>query len=323
MKVLHFKTPVLRMAFEHSGPKRGEPLILLHGWPDSPRTWDQVLPMLHEAGCHTLVPYLRGYGPSAFRDKLAGRRVQRTGQPVAFAQDIIHLADRLEVQRFHFIGHDWGARAGYALAALFPERIKSITAISVPFEPGKARAPELSQAQAYWYQWLLCTQPGEARFRQDPVAFGKAQWDAWSPAGWYQPGDFAEAAKSWQGSDFEEVVLHSYRSRWGHAPLDPIYSGLQTQLEETKTLNVPTLLVHGQEDRCVLPQTTDGAERYFTRPYSRVLLEGVGHFPQRESPKLVAAIILEHLRHNASAPPEKAPYVLEGSGTRLLLASTS
>nr|WP_244502190.1 alpha/beta fold hydrolase [Terriglobus roseus] len=120
---------------------KGEPLILVHGWPDSPRTWDKVLPTLHQAGYQTIVPYLRGYGPSSFRDPLLGRKPRRTGQPVAFAQDMIHLADRLDIKRFHFIGHDWGARTGYALAALFPKRLKSLTAVSVPFEPGKASPP--------------------------------------------------------------------------------------------------------------------------------------------------------------------------------------
>ena len=181
---------------------------------------------------------------------------------------------------------------------MFPWRLKSLTALSVPFEPGKAAPPELPQARAFWYQWLLCTHPGEKRFRQDPVAFGKAQWDAWSPAGWYAQADLDAAAKSWHGEDFEAVVLHGYRSRWGHAELDPRYAALQKAYDARLTLGTPTLLVHGREDHCELAETTDGAERHFTSPYHRVLMEGVGHFPQRENPGLTTALILEHLRHN-------------------------
>ena len=110
MSISTIKTPVLQQAFERSGPKKGEPLILVHGWPDSPRTLDMIIPALHEAGYQTVVPYLRGYGPSTFRDRLFGKSPGRTGQPVAFAQDLIDLADRLDIKRFHFIGHDWGAR---------------------------------------------------------------------------------------------------------------------------------------------------------------------------------------------------------------------
>ncbi len=297
MKLETARTSVLHQAYELSGPRRGEPLILLHGWPDSPRTWDKVLPHLHEAGYKVIAPYLRGYGPSRFRNPLF-KKPRRTGQPVAYAQDIIDLADRLGLKRFHFVGHDWGARAGYALAALFPGRLKSLVAISVPFEPGKARPPAYPQARAFWYQWLLCSKPGEALFRADPVAYGRAQWDAWSPGGWYSEQEFEKAAESWRGEDFKEVVLHAYRSRWGHATLDPGYSRLQGRFQATKVLQVPTLLLHGKDDRCELLETTEGAERFFDKGYRRVLLEGVGHFPTRERPVESAEAILEHLRVN-------------------------
>ena len=305
MAVMKIKTSVVRQAYEQSGPQKGGPLILLHGWPDSPRTWDKVLPALHQAGFQTIVPYIRGYGPSSFRDRMIGRNPRRTGQPVAFAQDMIELADQLDIRRFHFIGHDWGARTGYALAALFARRLKSLTAISVPFEPGKASPPKFPQDRAFWYQWLLCTKPGETKFREDPVAFGKAQWDTWSPSGWYEQSEFEEAAKSWRGKDFEDVVLHGYRSRWGHAEQDPAYARLQAELDGKKTLGTPTLLLHGREDHCELVATTDGAERYFTAPYHRVLLDGVGHFPQRESPELTASILLEHLRQHPGVDRRK------------------
>ena len=292
------KTRRLRLAYEESGPKTGVPMLLVHGWPDSPRTWDGVLPMLHSAGYRTIAPYLRGYGPSRFRDRVFGKSPRRTGQPVAFAQDVLDLADGLGLKQFQYVGHDWGARTGYALAALAPERLRSLTAIAVPFEPGKAKPPKFPQAQAFWYQWLLCTKPGETKFREDPVAFGKAQWDAWSPKGWYTQAKLDEAAKSWTGKDFADVVLHSYRSRWGHAELDPAYAGQQATFEGTRTLGTPTLLLHGVEDRCELTETTEGADRYFTGAYQRVLLDGVGHFPQREAPEDTAGVILEHLRRH-------------------------
>jgi pimeloyl-ACP methyl ester carboxylesterase len=297
MTINKIKTKALHLAYEHGGPSAGKPLLLVHGWPDSPRTWDKILPCLHQAGFRTIVPYLRGYGPSSFRDPIIGRNRRRTGQPVAFAQDIIDLADHLNIERFDYVGHDWGARTGYALAALFPRRLKSLTAISVPFEPGKAEPPAFPQAQAFWYQWLLCTKPGEKKFRQDPVAFGRAQWDAWSPHGWYTSEELAEAAKSWHGKDFVDVVLHSYRSRWGHADLDPNYAALQGRFEATKTIDIPTMLIHGKDDRCELLTTTEGAKLYFSAGYRRVLLERVGHFPQREYPEGTARAILDFLGH--------------------------
>jgi pimeloyl-ACP methyl ester carboxylesterase len=114
--------------------------------------------------------------------------------------------------------------------------------------------------------------------------------------GWYTNNEFQDAAKSWKGDDFQSVVLHSYRSRWGHAELNPKYATLQARFESTWTLSTPTLLLHGREDRCELAETTDGAERYFTAGYGRVLLDGVGHYPQRESPQVTGAAILDHLK---------------------------
>ncbi len=141
MRVHTVKTSVLNLAYEQSGPKEGKPVILLHGWPDSPRTWDKVLPALHGAGYRTIVPYLRGYGPSEFRSPLFGRKPRRTGQPVAFAQDMIDLADSLKLKTFDFVGHDWGARTGYALAALFPTRLERMVVLSSIFQLGICRHP--------------------------------------------------------------------------------------------------------------------------------------------------------------------------------------
>ncbi|MBS1814118.1 MAG: alpha/beta hydrolase [Acidobacteria bacterium] len=290
------KTDVLHLAYEDSGPKKGTPIILLHGWPDSPRTWDGALPALHDAGFRTITPYLRGYAPTEFRKHLLGRNPKHTGQPVAFAQDVIDLADKLKLKTFHFVGHDWGARAGYALASLFEKRLRSLTALSVPFQPGPMRVPALPQAGAFWYQWFLCTIPGAKEFARNPVDFARMMWETWSPRGWFTAGQFEEAAKCWRSPEFVEVTLHSYRVRWGHAPIDSRYDVLQDRMDSTVSLSVPTLLIQGLEDNCVLAQTTDGAGRFFTGGYRRALLEDVGHFPSREAPKETAKLILEHIQ---------------------------
>lgn len=299
MRLQDVKTPVLHLAYEDDGPRSGSPVVLLHGWPDSPRTWDRVLPKLHRAGYRTIAPYLRGFGPSTFRSSIFGRKRRRTGQPVALAQDVIDLADALKLQRFAVVGHDWGARAGYALAALFPKRLTSLVALSVPFAPGRAAPPPMEQAKAFWYQWLLCTPQGEALLRSDPVAFGRAQWDAWSPQGWYSQGDFAEASRAWKGSDFPDTVLQYYRSRWNQADADPDYQVLQTRFEATPFLETPTLLIHGMDDTCTLVEGTDGANRFFGGFYRRALLDRIGHFPSREAADATASEILTHLKEQA------------------------
>src|SRR4029078_3600221 len=117
--------PLLRVAYEVAGPAGGFPLILLHGWPADPRTWDGVLPALHLAGYRTYVPWLRGYGPTRFlRDDTF-----RSGQLVALGQDLVDFAAALGLGSYAVIGHDWGARAASIASALVELRIVACVAL--------------------------------------------------------------------------------------------------------------------------------------------------------------------------------------------------
>ncbi|HYS57664.1 MAG TPA: alpha/beta fold hydrolase, partial [Burkholderiales bacterium] len=102
-------TALLHIGFEVAGSERGFPVILAHGWPDDARTWDAVLPALHEADFRTYALWLRGYGPTRFlRDDTF-----RSGQLVALGQDLVDFAAALGLGRHALVGHDWGSRAAY------------------------------------------------------------------------------------------------------------------------------------------------------------------------------------------------------------------
>ena len=154
---VHFATtPVLRIAYERGGPIDGAPVILLHGWPDDVRTFDGVVLALQGAGFQTIVPWLRGLGPTSF----LSANTMRSGEMVAMAQDAIDLADALKLQTFAVVGHDWGARIAYVLAAIHPERATRICTLSVGWQPGELPTPALEQARKYWYQWFMATERG-------------------------------------------------------------------------------------------------------------------------------------------------------------------
>ena len=286
------QTKVLEIAFDVGGPTEGPAVLLLHGWPDDPRGWRKVAARLHAARFRTVAPYLRGVGQTRF---LLGDTV-RDGRGVALAQDAVDLADALSLERFAVVGHDWGARAAYTLAALYPERVTRIVGIALAYQPrGAFTLPPFSQARRFWYQWFLTLDAGADAMRADPTGFARIQWDTWSPPGWFDDAEFATTAKSFDNPDWTSVTLNAYRGRWQSEASDSRYDVLQSRLSETEAISTPTLMIQGGMDSCDEPTSSEGLDGYFTGGYRRVLLGDVGHFPPREAPDAVADAVIEHL----------------------------
>ena len=285
-------TPLLRIACETGGPENGAPILLLHGWPDDARAYDKIAPALNAAGFRTVVPWLRGFGETAFLSK----ETIRSGEMVAMAQDALDLADALSLKTFSVVGHDWGARIAYALAILAPERVKRIVAMSVGWQPGPLPTPHFEQARKYWYQWFMATERGAKAVNADRKAFARIMWETWAPKGWFSDAEFERTARSFENPDWAAVTVHSYRVRWGEATKDPRYAELDELLLAAKAISVRTLMIQGGADSVTLPDTTAGKDQYFTGGYRRVVLDGVGHFPTREAAGEVNRLLLEFLR---------------------------
>ncbi|ACB95665.1 alpha/beta fold hydrolase [Beijerinckia indica] len=292
------ETRLLVIGYETGGPVTGLPVILLHGWPDDIRTWDSVVPALHEAGFRTFRPYLRGFGPTRFQNSAAFR----SGQLAALAQDLLDFADALGLTRFLVIGHDWGARAAYIASALKPERIIACTALSVGWGTNTpAQALSLKQAQNYWYHWLMALDRGAALVRDERYRFTHYIWEIWTPDVPVDEEAFKTTAASFDNPDWADITLHSYRVRWDLAPKDSDYADLEKPLANPPLIKVPTLTLHGGADPCNDPTTSAGKEALFSGFYERVILEGLGHFPQREAPAKVNAHLIPFLKAHGTA----------------------
>ncbi len=281
-------TDTLRIGFLRSGPQSGRVAVLLHGWPDAPATWAGVLPALHQAGWQTLSPYLRGYGPTRFRSA----STMRSGQLSALGQDVLDFADALALQRFAVIGHDWGARAAYIASCVAPERISHCAALSVGWgtnDPDQDLS--LRQVQNYWYHWYMALERGAALVRDERRALTRHIWDIWNPGWTISDAEFDATARAFDNPDWAEVVVHSYRVRWGLAPRDPAFDALEDRLRADPTIAVPTLMLHGGADPCNEPATSAGRASLFSGPYRRDIIDGAGHFPQRDSAATVAAAL--------------------------------
>ncbi|MCL2897256.1 alpha/beta fold hydrolase [Brenneria tiliae] len=283
-------TSRLDIAYLELNPHGARSAVLLHGWPDSPACWKAVAPILADAGYRVLAPALRGFAPTRFRDAAT----PRSGQLSALGRDLLEFIDVLGLTRPLLVGHDWGARAAANACGLRDGVASHLVMLSVGYgtnDPNQTIG--LQQARNYWYHWLMATPRGARVVREEREAFTRQMWDTWAPAGWYADADFDEAAQAFQGDDWAEVVLHSYRHRWGFVAGDRAYDQDEARLNPAPVLSVPTLVLHGGADTCNHPDSSLGREHFFQGRYQRQVVEGVGHFPQREAPQQVGRAILQ------------------------------
>jgi pimeloyl-ACP methyl ester carboxylesterase len=287
------QTSCLDMAYEERGEPQGPPVLLLHGWPDDARTWDGVVETLGHHGCRIITPYLRGCGPTRFRDA----SIMRSGQLAALGQDVVEFLEALALEDLVLVGHDWGARAAYIAAALRPERLRGLVTLAVGYgtnDPGQPLS--YPQTRLYWYHWFFATERGRAALETDRRALCRFLWETWSPGWQFSPEEFETTASSWDNPDWVAVTAHSYRHRWGNAVGDLRYRDLEARLAQLPVIRVPTSMLHGAEDGVTLPETSAGKEGCFAAGYERQVKPGVGHFIQRENPAIVVEAILRRTR---------------------------
>ena len=139
------------------GPEDGRPVLLLHGFPETSLSWASVTPLLTEAGLRTYAPDQLGYSPGARPDEVAAYSTPSLAQVTA------DLLTALDVHRADVVGHDWGANVAWALAGWHPDRVRSLTAVSVPHPAAYTVAyrtdPEQKERSGYI---RLFWQPGKA-----------------------------------------------------------------------------------------------------------------------------------------------------------------
>ena len=270
-------------------PDAARSVVLVHGWPDAARTWSPVAQLLANAGYRVLAPSLRGYGGTRFRDA----STPRSGELVALGRDLIDFVEALDLQSPMLVGHDWGARAVANAAGLAPGLASHLAMLSVGYGTNDpTQALPFEQARSYWYHWFMATPLGEKTVRADPSGFARIMWDTWSPPGWFDQAEFDATAAAFDNPDWIDITLHSYRHRWGHAEGDPFYAADIAKLKPLPILSTPMLVIHGAADAVNPVATSEGKEAFFSGRYQRVVLDGVGHFPQREAPDAVAQALI-------------------------------
>jgi pimeloyl-ACP methyl ester carboxylesterase len=291
------RTDLLDIAYEESGDSNGWPVILLHGFPYDIHAYDEVTPRLTSAGARVIVPYLRGYGPTRFLSD----DTLRSGQQAALAADLLALLDALRIDRAMLGGYDWGGRAACIVAAIYPQRVRALVTVNgyniqnipMAFKPA---APE--NEHRHWYQYYFHGERGRAGLTENRDGLCRLLWRLWSPTWRFDDACFDATAASFRNLDFVDVVIHSYRHRYGLVAGDARYDEIEQWLATQPPITVPTISLDGADDGV---QPLGGAAHHashFTGPYEYRVVPGVGHDLPQEAPDAFADALLALTIHH-------------------------
>lgn len=259
----------------------GHPVIALHGFPDIYKTWSGLAGPLADAGFRVIAVAMRGYAPSAVPadGDYSLRRL---------ALDTLCLLDALEIERASVVGHDWGASAGYALAALAPQRLASLVTLAIPpltvfpsgLREGLARPHNLYLGFGALSDWWL---------RRADFAEVQRLYRKWSPRWAVPEAQLAEVTTALAPPERSRAAVDYYRAGMREADRRAILRPVTT----------PTLMLYGADEPQVR-QASYAQAAAVTGPGSRVVrLEGVGHWPHLEAPDRCRAEILAFLRERS------------------------
>jgi len=251
-----------------------------------------VAPLLASAGYRVLVPYLRGYGATRF---LASETF-RNGQPSSVAVDIVAFMDALKIDKATIAGCDWGARTANIIAALWPERCKSMVSVSGYLigsqEAGKMPLPPPAEFQ-WWYQYYFATDRGRLGYEKYRRDFAKLIWQLASPKWKFDDATFDRSAVSFDNPDHVSIVIHNYRWRLALADGEPKYEALDKKLAEFPVITVPTITLEGDANGAPHAEPASYAKKFSGRYSHRLIKGGIGHNLPQEAPTAFAQAVID------------------------------
>jgi pimeloyl-ACP methyl ester carboxylesterase len=271
----------------------GRPIVIpLHGWPYDIHSFVDVAPQLVAAGYRVIVPHLRGYGTTRFLSKAA----MRNGQQAVLAADVIALMDALKIEKAIIGGFDWGARTANIVAAVWPERVKSMVSVSGYLIGSREinRHPLPPKAEyAWWYQFYFTTERGREGYEKYRREFSKLIWELASPQWKFDAATFARSAAAFDNPDHVDIVIHNYRWRLGLAEGDAKYDALEAKLAAGPTIAVPTITLEGDANGAPHPDPASYAKKFSGKYQHRLVTGGIGHNLPQEAPHDFAQAIID------------------------------
>ncbi|WOJ91907.1 alpha/beta hydrolase [Congregibacter variabilis] len=289
---------VLRFSAIEAG--EGPIVLMLHGFPDTLRTWDAQLDFLANNGYRAIAVSTRGY-------ETQSQPKDGDYSSPSLAGDVIAWIDQLGGGPVHLIGHDWGASIAYGVAMAIPDQIKSLTALAVPhagrFMSEIHHYPK--QLRLSWYM-LFFQLPGIADYvvRRNNFAFLRRLWKDWSPGWEFTQEQFSEVSQAFAQPRVVESTLAYYRAAIG---LRSLPLGRSSQEQTSWPIDVPTLGITGAQEGCIAADVFESMMREddFPAGLKVVTVDDAGHFPHREQPAFVNELLLDWLAAQDSADKEK------------------
>ena len=257
-----------------AGPDDGTPVILLHGFPENSRSWTSVVPVLADAGLRVFAPDQRGYSPGARPLEVEDYATE------ALAGDVIGLADALGLGQFHLVGHDWGAAVAWVTAVRYADRLRTLTAVSVPHLAayGRALQSDPDQQQRASYIGLL-RQPGKA---EDLLL----EDDAQRLRAMYQGGVPDAQLESYVALLSEPGALTAALN-W--------YRAMTADLSSLPPVRVPTTYVWSDQDLAIGRVPAEECVDHVAADYRFVELAGISHWIPEQAPDALASAIIDRV----------------------------
>jgi pimeloyl-ACP methyl ester carboxylesterase len=265
-----------------SGPADGEPVLLLHGYPQSAGAWERSLHWLAAHGYRGIAPNLRGYSPGANPQEVSAYAIE------TLTADVTGIADALGAERFHLVGHDWGGALAWAVAAAVPERVGSLTVLSTPHPYA------LAQAMRESTQMLRSGYFAFFRLPRVPEAVMSA-------------GNFIQMGTALRISGLQKSSWQRDRARLRRTGLrGPLnwYRAASVPRRQRR-VTVPTLYVWGRHDPFLGRHAAELTERFVKGPYRFVALDAGHWLPERNADEL-HDLLGDHLVTNRVAPAAAA-----------------
>ncbi len=274
--------------FDH-GPESGWPCILNHGFPYDIHCYDDCIEPLVQQGARVIVPYLRGYGATRF----LSADTLRSGEQAVLANDLLELMDALAIKQAVLAGYDWGGRAACIVAALWPERVSALVSGNSYNIQNIARSMEPASAEveaSYWYQYYFHSERGRAGLQENRREIARLLWQMWSPSWRFDEATFNTTAAAFDNPDFVEVVIHSYRHRYGLVEGDPAVAGIEKRLQQQPDISVTSITIDGDVDG-VDTGTKHQAVKFSGLHEHRVFRDAGHNLPQEKPEQWVRAIL--------------------------------